>query len=504
MFTALAMPMLIGFSGLAVDVAQWYMWKRELQFAVDQAAIAGAFAYSDDEVSSTYLTRAEQEFTANISITDGVASTPTITLVDWDGGTDNAIEVVASVTRALPFSSLFLPTPPAISAKAWATFEGGSGAIYSACLVALNETVSKAVNFHGNPTVDSGCGLASLSTASNSINVSGSPGTYNMGEIYTAGGVSDGHDNFAGSVVHESFPGLTDPFEGITPPDSATSRTLSCSVTDVPITADVQNTTVRTYDYYRGPSKNNSVIYVYASARLPVTQTQVQLDVSFTSPPSSEIVTSETWTQVGGNGQNKIWEREVTTSSTLYVNVTNLAETVLGMLPGTYSDFNLGCDTTMEAGIYVIDGGMLSVNAQTTLSGYGVMFILKNGAGIKINGGAEVNLTGISEAQLIAAGVSYEDAAVLDGMLIFEDRTSGGNSQNKINGNAGLSLSGTIYLPSSPISLLGTMSGVSRCLNIVADTIEIGGTADLNNLCPIGTDPDPIVYEDRDQVRLVL
>lgn len=39
---AAGMPVLVGGAGFAVDVAQWYMWKRELQYAVDQAAYAGA------------------------------------------------------------------------------------------------------------------------------------------------------------------------------------------------------------------------------------------------------------------------------------------------------------------------------------------------------------------------------------------------------------------------------------------------------------------------------
>ena len=42
LLVALGLPVLIGSSGLAVDVSQWYMWKQELQFAADQAALAGA------------------------------------------------------------------------------------------------------------------------------------------------------------------------------------------------------------------------------------------------------------------------------------------------------------------------------------------------------------------------------------------------------------------------------------------------------------------------------
>ena len=36
MLVALGMPVLIGGTGVAVDTAQWYMWKGELQYAVDQ------------------------------------------------------------------------------------------------------------------------------------------------------------------------------------------------------------------------------------------------------------------------------------------------------------------------------------------------------------------------------------------------------------------------------------------------------------------------------------
>jgi Flp pilus assembly protein TadG len=47
LMVALGMPALIGGSGLAVDTSQWYLWKREMQFAVDQAALAGAWARSE-------------------------------------------------------------------------------------------------------------------------------------------------------------------------------------------------------------------------------------------------------------------------------------------------------------------------------------------------------------------------------------------------------------------------------------------------------------------------
>ena len=41
--TALAMPLLIGCAGLAVDTIQWTYAKRDLQAAVDAAAMAGVY-----------------------------------------------------------------------------------------------------------------------------------------------------------------------------------------------------------------------------------------------------------------------------------------------------------------------------------------------------------------------------------------------------------------------------------------------------------------------------
>ena len=48
MFVALGLPVFIGAAGYAVDMAQAYAWKRELQHSVDQAAIAGAWGFYFD------------------------------------------------------------------------------------------------------------------------------------------------------------------------------------------------------------------------------------------------------------------------------------------------------------------------------------------------------------------------------------------------------------------------------------------------------------------------
>ena len=76
MFLALGLPALVGAAGYGTDMAQMYMWKRELQHSVDQAALAGAYALADNPDSTNYSTRARQEFSANLQQTSTLRRLP--------------------------------------------------------------------------------------------------------------------------------------------------------------------------------------------------------------------------------------------------------------------------------------------------------------------------------------------------------------------------------------------------------------------------------------------
>jgi hypothetical protein len=172
-------------------------------------------------------------------------------------------------------------------------------------------------------------------------------------------------------------------------------------------------------------------------------------------------------------------------------------------LPGTYTAFDLSCDTTLAGGVYVIDGGTLKVNASYSLTGNGVMFVLKNGADIQINGGSTINLSAMSVNELISVGVASDAAEKLAGMLIFEHPDSAGSDRAKINGNASTSLNGTIYMPNSTVEILGSAAGTSACLMIAAGSIQIGGSADLSSFCPPGEEIDTFSVNGGTRVRLV-
>ena len=134
---AVGLPALIGGSGLAVDTAQWYLWKRELQHSVDQAALSAAWAMSNEDSADNYEERAMQEFTVNQNVTRDFTSTPQIALADFAGGDDNSVVVTATATKALPFSNFLTGSTVSVRVQAQARFAAGGD--YRACLVALGE-----------------------------------------------------------------------------------------------------------------------------------------------------------------------------------------------------------------------------------------------------------------------------------------------------------------------------------------------------------------------------
>lgn len=512
---AAGMPALIGGAGFAVDMSQWYMWKSELQYAVDQAAIAGAYARTSSETEADYALRAEQEYTANLSKTaDFAVDTPTVTLQNWATGTGNSVVVTASATKSLPFSSFLTGEATTVRVSSQAAFEKGVN--YTSCLIAVDEDATGAITIGGSAQFIAGCGIAALSNAAEAISVDGSP-TIDAGWLISAGGIDEWFRTNTNDTILENQEGLVDPFADLTPPTNDTPRTATCPKGKTTTTYSADSVTTRTqitYSYYK-KSGNNYTSNGYAgtykkdSSDTTVSESNVTLTAL---PASNTVVTGPTdsgYDWVDGSGSSKIYQKSVTTVTKTYVNPhvnTSAEETgALVLQPGTYTDMTFTCDVVYTSGIYVIDGGTLTVHAQYNQTGSGVLFVLKNGAGIVINGGASVNLTGMSVSQLESAGVAHDQAVKLAGMLIFEDPNSPGNTGNKLNGNASTILNGTVYLPVSNLDVRGTAGVTSQCLMLVASTITISGNAAMESFCPVDqylSEGDEVLHTN-DRVRLV-
>jgi Flp pilus assembly protein TadG len=512
------MPALIGGAGFAVDMSQWYMWKSELQYAVDQAAIAGAYARTSSETEADYATRAGQEYAANLStLSTGngfVVSDPTVRLENWATGTGNSVVVSASVTKALPFSSFLTGSATTVRVSSQAAFE--KGVTYTSCLIAVDPDATGAVTIGGSAKFIAGCGIAALSDADEAISVDGNP-TIQAGWLISAGGIDEWFKTNTSDTILENQDGLLDPFAGLIPPDNPTPQSATCPKGRTTTTYIADQVTIRTqisYSYYKKSGNSyTAVSYTGQYKKANSDSTTTEYNVILTAMPASNTVvtgpTESGYSWIDGSGNSKIYQKSTKTETKTYVNPhVNTSTEVGGALvlqPGTYNGMDFKCDVVFNSGIYVIDGGVFNVNAQYNQTGSGVMFVLKNGAGIVINGGANVNLTAMSVSQLEAAGVSHEQAVKLAGMLIFEDPNSPGNTGNKLNGNANTILNGTVYLPVSNLDVRGTAGVTSQCLMLVASTITISGNAAMESFCPPNENPsdDDAVLKTNDRVRLV-
>ncbi len=498
---ALGMPMLVGGAGLGVDTAQWYLWKRELQFAVDQAAIAGAWAKAADQGNTTYVTRALQEYHANAALVAGFDIEPSVTLANYDGGTSNSVLVTGSATRALPFSSLLTGSSVTVAVRAQAIYE--PGATYRPCLTALSRTDANAVLFNGNVDIYAPCGISSLSNHANSVTKLGNSGSVTVNFIVTAGNISDAHGHFSAKDRVINSGDLYDPYEGLTPPNNPTQRSLSCPSTNK-FTADESVQIRADYAYFKGRNTKSLTTFNHPNPKATTVSSSVTSGKTFNnSPANSQTVGSPSYTQVSGGGNDTIWERQILTTTTVYTNIVAPNSGPATAQPGTYTDFTFQCDTVLAGGVYVLNGATFTTSGQHRISGTGVMIVLRGGSSIKISGGSAIDLTAMNESQLIAAGVATADVERMLGMLIFEDPNSPGGQDNTLTGTTTQILNGIIYLPKSNLKLSGTPRGTSACVVVASKTLEISGNANLSTLCPVNVSPRGAISDTTNLVRLV-
>ncbi|MBY6014722.1 Tad domain-containing protein [Qipengyuania gaetbuli] len=205
---------LVGAAGISVDTVQWYLWKRQMQQAVDTGAVAGALAMSFGRDHNTAVT-SEVGRTANTVHTIELVSTPP-TSGAWTGDS-GAIEVVATTSRALPFSSVFLSTPPTIRTRAVAT----AVAIGNPCVRAL-ATDGTGIDVFGGAQVNLGCPVSSNSPGGVSVDLGGSS-FLNTDLVMSVGGIDYGSGNLPSNASLVSY--------GLPVEDPLASRNLTWSPT---------------------------------------------------------------------------------------------------------------------------------------------------------------------------------------------------------------------------------------------------------------------------------
>jgi Flp pilus assembly protein TadG len=383
-------PAVIGVAGLGVDAVSWYMTKRQLQAAADMVAVMGAHVLSSTRDTAEVVAAGNAEFTKNITgrLTATTIDVQTPPQSGDNVGDANSVKAVLTYSHPLYLAGVILGANTVIRAEAVAKIVSSN----SQCVLALDPTAGRAVEFSGGGNVQLGCGVMANSQDQEAFYMGGDT-TLQATPISAAGDIYKG-----------------------------TNANLTSGMPMRPFSLPTEDP--------------------YAHLQMPV--------------------------NLGGCTANNLVVHGTTTLS-----------------PGRYCNgvrFNGGSNITLQPGTYYIDGGTFSVQGGASLSGDGVTIVLTgNGANyatLDISGGADLDLT----APKVGSGADYE------GILFFQDPaapTFQGNVpiRNKLLGGADLDLRGVIYFPKQALDFTGGVSGLTRCLQIVANQVRFTGDARVDNNC---------------------
>jgi Flp pilus assembly protein TadG len=145
--------------------------------------------------------------------------------------------------------------------------------------------------------------------------------------------------------------------------------------------------------------------------------------------------------------------------------------------PGCYSGditVNAGATLNLSPGIYYLDGANLSVAGNATITGSGVTLVF-TGSGSKwgtasIGSNATIDLTAPT-------------SGATKGIVMYGDRNMPAGTAFNLTGGATQNFGGAIYLPKANLSFSGGNGTSTSCTKIIADTITLTGTSNLQVNC---------------------
>lgn len=207
----MSLPVLIGAGGLATDTIQWTLHQREIQRQADSAALAGAYAKAQ---GASPAASATAEINRHSFVT--LLGSPTIENAPTTGsyaGNANAVRVVLHTRQALPFSSMFISSPPTLTAEATAAVISNG----NYCVISLEPNATAGIIMQGNASVTMGCGIATNSTASNAVVAGGSSSIYAT-PVAAVGGLQASSNYASGTTLQPYSITQPDPFAALPTP----------------------------------------------------------------------------------------------------------------------------------------------------------------------------------------------------------------------------------------------------------------------------------------------
>jgi hypothetical protein len=233
-FTSLALVVLMGFAGLAIDVGVLRHEKRLQQTAADAAAIAGA-----SNLAFGGVTSGAQDAASRVGFTDnggGVVSNCTGAAVGTicvqvnnppaagpHAGDNNYVEALVAVVQPTYFMKVLSINSETITARAVATNLGGNGCLYT---LGTPASAISGINMSGPAILNaSSCGIvvngdfettgSSLSITADTFGVSGDSDVSGPGGSVTC--------TTPGPCPSYGIPAATDPLSQLTPPCTSCS-----------------------------------------------------------------------------------------------------------------------------------------------------------------------------------------------------------------------------------------------------------------------------------------
>jgi Flp pilus assembly protein TadG len=215
-----ALPLVVGAAGLGTDTVQWVLWKRELQRAADTAALAGAYAQmqTGESVNAAVGAHLTDNNHTGIALLSGY---PNISYPSDTGTYTKAVRVTLAMKKTLGFSSLFLSTPPTISAAATAALVNDG----SYCVVALNGSTNSSITVGGSSSINMGCGAISNSTSTTAaVGTNGASYNFAADPVAGVGGMPSSINGATDIQPHHVA--MPDPYAG----KYSTTPTSNCNL----------------------------------------------------------------------------------------------------------------------------------------------------------------------------------------------------------------------------------------------------------------------------------
>ncbi len=429
---ALMFPLMVGVTGLGVDVSHWMLEKRKLQIATDAAVMSAGFEVANSRSHDQALSAATLQAENNgYSTSKGSINLAYAT----DSNGNVTITGTLSQQANMWFSSMFMSSQVYVTTTAASFVQLSSGPY---CILSLSPTADDAVSVSGTTDVNAaGCGVAVNSSKSDSLYLNGNV-FVNVGDVHLAGG-----DSLVGNSYQFDYTGL----------QSYASQTAD----------------------------------PYSSLSVPSTSEPTYSNQTGSTVTSSGNSTTCTDNQLKSSNANK-FTSSVTLSPGRYCGGINASggSTSITLKSGVY---------IMDGGSFNMSGGGTvtcsdCTNAATNTPNKGVLIILTNtntssgswGA-ISLSGGSTVDLPAFNADPTSAGGTTYTGYS---GISVYQDRNCGTTcTGNVITGNSTLQVEGVVYAPDANVKFGGTstVSGASDCTKIIANTVTFAGTPEMGNSC---------------------